>query len=314
MQGRERPNGGITRFALMAAILLSCIIISLQRGAGRNGSSFETTTQETIAPLASLLSIPLRGVEGFFTGMKDRSSAYADNQILRDEISILRERQAHFDSLAHKVARYEAILGVDTETDIPLQKIAARAIGETDGPFVRSLLLNVGTRDNVRVGNPVMSTHGLVGHVINAGPNTARVLRISDLNSRIAVASATSDATAILAGDNSPLPKLAFINQRDKWVSGDRVITSGDDGSLPRGLNVGEVVRTQSGDLRVKLSSHKAGLDWLWVSPYEKIIAPTESQSKEGIETDNAVKPVTDADETDTSETGAPEVEVLDNQ
>jgi len=280
MRGRERPNGGITRFALLAAILMSVIIIALQRGSDRHNSAFETTAQETVAPLSSILSVPLRSVEGFFSNLTQRSSAFEDNQALRDEIALLRERQAQYDSLAHKVARYEAILGVDTETEIPLAKIAARAIGETDGPFVRSLLINVGSRDNVRVGNPVMSTDGLVGHVINVGPNTARVLRISDLNSRIAVASVTSEATAILAGDNTPLPKLAFINQREKWAVGDRVISSGDDGSLPRGLNIGEVIRGKSGDLRVKLSSDEAPLNWVWVSPYKKLEGPSEADAE----------------------------------
>jgi rod shape-determining protein MreC len=113
--------------------------------------------------------------------------------------------------------------------------------------------------------------------VINAGPNTTRVLRISDLNSRIAVASARSGSTAILAGDNSPLPKLSFINQRENWMAGDRVISSGDDGFLPRGLQIGEVVRGDGGSFRVQLSSLSQPLDWVWVSPFETLIAPPET-------------------------------------
>jgi len=163
-------------------------------------------------------------------------------------------------------------------TDVPLEKIAARAIGETDGPFVRSLLLNVGARDGVKVGNPVLSTQGLVGHVINTGPTTTRVLQLSDLNSRIAVVSATSGAMAILAGDNTAQPKLSFVNQRENWAIGDRVISSGDDGALPRGLEIGEVVRGKNNELRVKLSSRSAPLDWVWVSPFEKIIAPVDAE------------------------------------
>lgn len=290
MRGREHPNGGLTRIALLIALLMSSVIVSLQRGAvAQKSSSLEMVSQETVAPLVSVLAVPLGGIEDFFEGIGDRFSAYDDNQKLHDEISVLRERQAHYDSLANKVARYEAILGVDTETGIPLRKIAARAIGETDGPFVRSLLLNVGTRDDVRVGNPVMSTQGLVGHVINAGPNTSRVLRISDLNSRIAIASADSGATAILAGDNSALPKLAFINDQDKWTLGDRVITSGDDGALPRGLLVGELVRDKAGNLRVKLSSLSERLDWVWVSPYQKIKPPSETDIEAEVETEAGV-------------------------
>lgn len=282
MRGRDRPNSGITRIALLAAILISSVLISMQRGAERQASGLETAAQETVAPLAALLAVPLRAVEGFFSDIGHRRSAFVENQALKDEIASLREKQSRYDNLAAKVARYEAILGVDTETEIPLRKIAARAIGETDGPFVRSLLLNVGADDGVKIGNPVMSTHGLVGHVINTGPNTTRVLRVSDLNSRIAVASARSGATAILAGDNSPLPKLSFINQRENWSLGDRVITSGDDGSLPRGLEVGEVVRGEGGGLRVRLSSRAAPLDWVWVSPFEKLKPPPELEPDAG--------------------------------
>lgn len=279
MRGRESPNAGLTRVALLAAVLVSSVLISLQRGAERHSSGFETAAQETVAPLAALLAVPLRHIEGFFSDIGARRSAFEDNQVLLNEIAVLREKQARYDNLASKVARYEAILGVDTETEIPLKKIAARAIGETDGPFVRSLLLNVGAREGVKIGNPVMSTNGLVGHVINTGPNTTRVLRLSDLNSRIAVASERSSATAILAGDNSPLPKLSFINQRENWALSDRVITSGDDGSLPRGLQVGTVVQGDSGGLRVRLSSRFAPLDWVWVSPYQKVIPPLEDNA-----------------------------------
>ena len=285
MRGRESPNGGITRVALLAAILISSVLISLQGGSKRNASGLETVAQETAAPLAAVLAGPLRNFEGFFSNISGRRTAFADNETLRDEIAMLRERQARYDNLANKVARYEAILGVDTETDIPLRKIAARAIGETDGPFVRSLLLNVGAKDGVNIGNPVMSTNGLVGHVINTGPNTTRVLRLSDLNSRIAVASARSGATAILAGDNSPLPKLSFVNQRENWIAGDRVISSGDDGSLPRGLQIGEVASGEGGGLRVRLSSRSVPLDWVWVSPYQKTSAPLEVDPETTLDT-----------------------------
>jgi len=276
MRGPEHSNSGLTRIALFSAILISSVLISFQRGAVDKSSKLEIASQETAAPLAALLAPPLRGIEDFFTSFEGRKRVLKRNEALMEELSILRERQAQYDNLAHKVARYEAILGVDTETDVPLRKIAARAIGETDGPFVRSLLLNVGSKDGVNIGNPVLSTQGLVGHVINVGPNTTRVLRLSDLNSRIAVASARSGATAILAGDNTAQPKLSFINQRENWAVGDRVISSGDDGALPRGLAVGTVVRGESNEMRIDLSSHSAPLDWVWVSPFEKIDAPIE--------------------------------------
>lgn len=279
MRGPERSNSGLTLIALFSAIFISIALISFQRGEQRKSSGIQIAAQETAAPLAQLMAVPLRGIEGFSASFGERASALEENKALREELAILRERQARYDNLAYKVARYEAIVGVDTETDVPLEKIAARAIGETDGPFVRSLLINVGKRDGVRIGNPVLSTEGLIGHVINLGPNSARVLRLTDLNSRIAVASARSDATAILAGDNKDQPRLAFVNQPENWRAGDRVISSGDDGALPRGLDVGVVALDEGGGLRVQLSSRAEAVDWLWVSPYKRIEAPSESES-----------------------------------
>jgi rod shape-determining protein MreC len=280
MRGPERSNSGLTLIALFSAILISIVMISFQRGGLRDASALQVATQETVAPLAEIMAVPLRGVEGFFASVDDRASAFEENKSLREEVAILRERQARYDNLAFKVARYEAIIGVDTETDIPLKKIAARAVGETDGPFVRSLLINVGRRDGVMIGNPVLSAKGLVGHVINLGPNSARVLRLSDLNSRIAVASARSNATAILAGDNTDYPRLAFVSQPQNWRAGDRVISSGDDGALPRGLEVGVVVIDEmGGGLRVELSNRAEALDWVWVSPYKPIEVPSNSEN-----------------------------------
>jgi len=304
MRGPERSNSGLTRIALFSAILISSVLMSIQRGGVNRTSNFEIASQETAAPLAALLAVPIRKVEGFFSSFEGRASIVEKNKELSEELAILRERQARYDNLAHKIARYEAILGVDTETDVPLRKIAARAIGETDGPFVRSLLLNVGKKDGVKVGNPVLSTQGLVGHVINVGPNTTRVLRLSDLNSRIAVASARSGATAILAGDNTAQPKLSFINQRENWAFGDRVISSGDDGALPRGLEIGHVVQGENGDVRIRLSSHSARLDWVWVSPFEKIIAPSEEET----DSEDDPKPIEGVTPEDA--TATPEVEL----
>jgi rod shape-determining protein MreC len=246
----------------------------------REASNMEMATQGTVTPLVNIFAGPLRSVEGFFGSLSDRAQALKENRRLQEELVILRDKQSRYENLANKVARYEAILGVDTETDVPLKKIAARAVGEIDGPFVRSLLLNVGSNDDVITGNPVMSVEGLVGHVINVGPRSSRVLRLSDLNSRIAVASARSDATAILAGDNSPDPKLSFINQPENWAEGDSVITSGDDGALPRGLAIGEVIVDEAGEMRVVLSSRRAAIDWVWVSPYKRIAPPLENEAE----------------------------------
>ena len=74
-----------------------------------------------------------------------------------------------------KLARFEQILGTDYGVEVPQQKIAARAVSEIDGPFVRAALINVGQRRGVKVGHAVITVDGLYGHVLKVGAKSSRV-------------------------------------------------------------------------------------------------------------------------------------------
>ena len=80
-----------------------------------------------------------------------------------------------------KLARFEQILGSDFGVDVVENKIAARAVSEIDGPFVRSALINAGQKKGVGVGHAVMTVDGLYGHVLRVGANSSRVLRLDCL-------------------------------------------------------------------------------------------------------------------------------------
>ena len=78
------------------------------------------------------------------------------------------------------------------------------------------------------------------------------MLLISDLNSRIPVVAEKSRVRAILAGDNSGQPKLAFLPPNAKLEVGDRIVTSGHGGVFPAGLPVGQIAGISDGLIRVQ--------------------------------------------------------------
>ena len=94
-----------------------------------------------------------------------------------------------------------------SSSDIPAQKIVARSVSETNGPFAHSALINAGAAKGAAKGHAVMTVDGLYGHVVRVGQNSARVLLLNDLNSRISVMSHRSQSRAILVGNNKDLPK-----------------------------------------------------------------------------------------------------------
>lgn len=270
----DTEHNGVVYWVLLVGIIISITLMATQGHEARLRQSVQAQSDEIVSPLVSLVSKPIRVVENFFYTFSDRQRAFEENKALRAELQMLREEQASFSVIESKLQRYEQILGAKSESDIPLRKVAARAVNDLKGPFVRALLLNSGRESGIKVGDAVMTPDGLVGHIILAGSNSSRVLRLDDLNSRIPVMSERSEAVAVLAGDNSDFPKLLFIDVGMDWQVGDLIMTSGDDGRLPRGLVVGHVVEASNGDLRAELAGLQKPIDWVSVALFAPIETP----------------------------------------
>jgi rod shape-determining protein MreC len=123
----------------------------------------------------------------------------------------------------------------------------------------------VGARDGIRDGWATMDGIGLVGRISGVGNQTARVILLTDSNSRIPVTVQPSGQKAILSGDNSAAPPLEFLEDADQVRPGDRVVTSGDGAVFPAGLLVGQVAMGNDRRLRVVLSADYQRLEFLRV-------------------------------------------------
>ena len=275
----DSHDSGAVYWVILVGIIISITLMATQGRDARLRQAVQSQSDEIVSPLTSLVSQPIRATENFFYSLADRQRAFEENKALRSELQTLRERLAGYDVIETKMERYEQILGAKTKAEIPLRKLVARAINDIKGPFVRALLLNVGQTDGVEIGQAVMTPDGLVGHIILVGSDSSRVLRLDDLNSRIPVMSERSQAVAVLAGDNTDFPKLLFIDVGMDWQVGDLILTSGDDGRLPRGLVVGNVVETSNGELKAKLTGLGKPLDWVWVALFSPIETPVAVES-----------------------------------
>ncbi len=284
MLGNDPDNTRAPLITLIVCFLIAGVIFVTNRGDDRTISLTQTKIENSFAPALAFLSKPIRATENIFASLEDRSHALEENKALRAELRELREAQQRAEILAMKLARFEQLLKADPGIDIPAEKIAARAVSEISGPFVHSALINAGASKGIKKGHPVMTPDGLYGHVVSTGKNSARVLQLADLNSRIAVMSPRSQATAILAGDNSDIPSLIFLSNAEGWQEGDKIITSGDAGVFPRGLPIGTVRKDKAGQNKVILNVAGKLTDWIWVYPFETIPTPEENPAEPGAE------------------------------
>jgi len=184
---RSKRRNSRALFALL--VVLSTLIYFINLGNDEAFRKTRTSAEGIGATIMTYLTLPVRGFENFAGDIKGRLNAHAENDRLKQEVSRLSDAEARANALAVKLSQFQKILNVDVDSGVPDIKIAARAVSETDGPFARTALINVGVKKGVSKGDAVMTVDGLFGHVVRVGNRSARVLKLEDLNSRIAVMS-----------------------------------------------------------------------------------------------------------------------------
>jgi rod shape-determining protein MreC len=208
------------------------------------------TMADALAPILSFMSEPAARVADVIEHGRELVRLRDENVQLRLENERLRQWQLVANKLEQENARLRDLTRVVVES--PASMVSARVVADAGGIFVHSVLIGAGARLGVGKGNAVMTADGLAGRVATLGDRSARVLLLTDLNSRIPVMIESTRERAMLAGDNSPLPRLLHLPSTAHPHPGDRIVTSGDGGSFPAGLSVGIVADNGDGPFRVQ--------------------------------------------------------------
>lgn len=223
---------------------------------------------ETVAgPVGGVFAAPVR----WFGHASDYVGGYffavSENRRLKRELAELQPWRDQAIALKNVNARYEAMLGIRPEP--PVEMRTARSITDTRGPFSKARLLDVGAARGVKVGNPVINEHGLVGRVVGTSPNVSRMLLLTDVASKTPVLIDRTDARALLTGDGSGNPRLEFVRGVGSVQAGDRILSSGDGGGFPRGVPIGVAAKGIDGSWRVKLFSDRGAIDYVRIMLFE---------------------------------------------
>ncbi|WP_339748937.1 rod shape-determining protein MreC [uncultured Maricaulis sp.] len=276
--GRHEGEGGVrfSRTLFIALLVLSGALIAFDRPDSRSIalSDFRSGFTDIAAPVLELAAQPVRWLKNIGPYFRQQGELAEENASLRQQLIEAR----YWEDLAYRqrdrIEVYEAALDIDTPAT--RDRIGAWTVADPEGPFVRARLIGRGRDAGIDDGYPVINLYGLVGRVFETGRRSARILLLTDLNSRIPVMADRSNARAILIGDNSAFPRLEYVGRDADIQPGDRIVSSGDDGILPRGLPVGEAVEARDGTWRVQLYSDQAPVDFVWVWPYQRVEVPVD--------------------------------------
>lgn len=169
------------------------------------------------------------------------------NVKLQQQNEQLRGQVVQLEEIMQENARLRKLLKYPQEQN--WQVLTARVIGNDPRAQFKSLLINRGKADGLRLLQPVVVGDGLVGRIGKLGSHSALVLLVTDPNSAVDVLVQRSRARALLVGSTRAelgSTKLEYLKRSDDVQKDDVVVTSGFDGLYPPGLPVGKIVRVES--------------------------------------------------------------------
>src|SRR5437868_1284880 len=259
-------RAGIQRSTLPALILLSGAMLVAGKTDQTMFETLRTGLSDVAAPALDVASRPLGAAEAAIDRVRGFIGVYQVNRQLEEENQRLLQWQQVALKLTTENRQLQGLLKV--VPDRAVSYVTARVIANSGGAYVRTVMINAGSQAGLARGQAVITGDGLVGRLTEVGSRAARVLLITDLNSRIPVKIEGSNTGAVLAGDNSERPRLLYVAAPEAVKIGDRVVTSGEGGVFPPDLPVGVVSAVGGGGPRVEPYVELSQLSYVMVVDY----------------------------------------------
>jgi len=193
---------------------------------------------DVLAPVYGVVAGPIEAMRSEIGDVAGLWSLRVQNQQLREENQRLLRWQAVAIALDAENSKLKATL--HWRGDASESFVTEPVVADTGGVYARSVLISTGPNSPIAKGQIALDSGGLVGRVTEVGARSARILLITDLNSRVPVTLADSRGHALLLGTNGPRPRLMYWEDGDAPKEGEQVVTSAEAGAYPAGLPVGQ--------------------------------------------------------------------------
>ena len=270
------PSGTLSQRVVLVTLLLAAFGITLLGKAETVlFEKLRAGVVDFVAPIMNVMARPAATVADAIEGINELGRLREENARLRAQNQRLLHWQAAGLKLSQENDRLRHLMRFVPEPRV--EHIGARVVGDSGGVFVRSIVVVAGARDGVSKGQAAMTGDGMIGRVVAAGDRSARVLLITDLNSRVPVMFEESRERAILAGDNTAVPKISFLRQSARVSSGDRIVTSGHGGMLPPGLPIGVVSSVAGEAIGVRPFAELDRLEFVRIIAYPEVASGSAS-------------------------------------
>ena len=276
------------KFSLLTLVLISAFIILLSSLDFKVIRYIKIGINEIVYRSSFVVSIPENFIKNSFYEISEYTTFFKDYKKNKKELSQLKSKNILNEIIQSENKELKELINDYVSSS---DKILAKIIVDHESPFLKSIIINKGSKDNIKIGTNIYDQSYLVGRVIEVNYKTARVLLLSDLNSNVPVTISPQNIQAIITGNGENQGQIKYIKDgfSDELTQESIIYTSGTGAIFKSGIPIGRLSIFSDDNLtsrfEVEFFSDFSQLKYVFAD----VITKTEIQNldTEEIETNN---------------------------
>tara|TARA_B100000674_G_scaffold335136_1_gene279963 strand:+ start:316 stop:1161 length:846 start_codon:yes stop_codon:yes gene_type:complete len=232
-------RGGAQKFSVLSLIFLALVIFFLDVYGSKYTKPIRGLINDIVYRVTFLASTPTRFLPQLGKDTASFFNVREENKKLKLEIEKYKLKELNVEYLADQNRDLQKILETEYLNQNLNNILLAKVLVDKNSPFLKSIIINKGTRNGVLKGMPVTKNNYLVGRVVETNYLSSRVLLLNDLNSRIP-ATLGEGAQAILSGGGTNNPILEYLPEDYEIIENTNIFASGKDGIFAPGTPIGK--------------------------------------------------------------------------
>ena len=260
-------KGNQQRFSLIVLIFFSISLIVLSRLNVPAINYLKVSLNEIIYRASFVVSIPEQQLQNASIALKNHFKLYEDLKITKKKIKELEFEKYNSNYLSAENTRLRKLID---EYIVQSDELVAKVLLDKNSPFLKSIIVNKGSKDGVKLGMAVLDNQYLIGKIVEVNYSTSRALLVSDLNSKIPISVEPGNFLSILSGTGKSYGKIQYTQQDFNFQESNIVYTSGSGGIFKSGIPIGKIKIESNENIRVNFFSNLSQITFVKLISFEK--------------------------------------------
>ena len=255
------------RFSLIGLIFFSVGLLIISKINLPVTNYLKITLNEIVYRSSFIISVPEKKIQDITSKIKDHLNVYNDYLLVKKELKTIQTKKYETQFLQEENKRLKKTIN---EYIYNSQELVAKVLIDKNSPFLKSIIVNKGSKDNVKLGMAVLDGSYLVGKVVEVNYSTSRALLVSDLNSKIPVGIEPGNIQSILSGTGKQNGKIEYLESEISIDNESVIYTSGSGGLFKPVIPVGIYNKKDTEEQTVTFFSKLSQLTFVKLVSFEE--------------------------------------------